>query len=272
MSEYVPVKAVVEDIVDDTSDIKTFTLKPEKKIEYRPGQFLEVSLFGVGEAPISITSTPSRDKLELSIKRVGKLTKEIHKLDEGDTLWIRGPYGNGFPVDELKGRDILFVGGGIGLAPLRSLINYVFDNRKDFGRITILYGARTPGDLVFRSELEEWKKRDNTTVLLTVDRCVEEDGVWNGEVCVVPNLIDKIDFDLSKTTAVVCGPPVMIRYTVKDLLEKGLTPEDIILTLERHMKCGVGKCGHCRIGDQYICLDGPVYRYSQLEGNKEYRL
>ncbi|HIE33665.1 MAG TPA: hydrogenase [Candidatus Altiarchaeales archaeon] len=271
---YVPYLADIENIVQETSDVKTFQIlfqdrKLKDSFKYIPGQFLEVSVFGYGEIPISIASPPTRDELEISVKKVGYATSVLHQAEIGDTIGVRGPYGNGFPIDELKGGDILFIGGGIGLAPLRSLINYIFDNRKDFGKIYILYGARTPEDIVFKNDLNSWKNEKNTEIHLTVD-CASED--WRGCVGVVPMLLEGIDLDIKNTTAIICGPPIMIKFTVKALTEKKCKDEQIIFTLERMMKCGIGKCGHCNIGEKYVCIDGPVFRYSEIKNVHEFML
>jgi sulfhydrogenase subunit gamma (sulfur reductase) len=254
--------------------VKTFQIslsgdKSRDVFEYLPGQFLEISVFGVGEAPISITSPPTRKDLEISVKRAGAVTECLHKAEVGDVIGIRGPYGNGFPLDKLKGGDVLFIGGGIGLAPLRSLINFMFDNRGKFGRIFILYGAKTPEDLVFRDELGSWMKEKDTEVYVTVDK---KDSKWKGDVGVVPKLLEKINPDLENTYAVVCGPPVMIKFTVKALIDMGFSDDQIIFTLERMMKCGIGKCGHCNIGSKYVCIDGPVFSYAEMKDVPEFRL
>jgi len=271
---YIPRIAEIKNIRQETPDVKTFQILLPKDssgeiLEYLPGQFLEISLFGIGEAPISITSSPSRRDLEISVKRVGRLTESLHEAEIGDKIGVRGPYGNGFPINELKERDIIFIGGGIGLAPLRSLINFIFDKRENFGKIFILYGARTPQDLVFRDELQSWNEEKNTEVHVTVDR---EDEEWKGNVGVVPKLLEKIKPDLKNTMAIICGPPIMIRFTVKALMELGLRDEQIVFTLERMMKCGIGKCGHCNIGNKYVCIDGPVFSYAEMKDVPEFKL
>ncbi len=271
---YLPHLAGISDIVAETPTVKTFTVsfrdeKLQESFTYNPGQFLEVSVFGVGEAPISISSAPTREKLKVSIKKMGKVTGSIHDADINDTVGVRGPYGNGFPIEKLGGRDILFIGGGIGLAPLRSLINYMLDKRGDFGRIYILYGARDPSELVFRDELKSWGKRSDVDVHITVDKA--DDG-WKGNVGVVPGLLKKITPSVKKTTAVICGPPIMIKYTIKALIDMKLKPDQIVFSLERMMKCGVGMCGHCSIGGRYVCRDGPVFTYEQMRNNLEFML
>lgn len=270
---YIPAIARIKEVRQETPDVKTLQISlPDeygKGFVYMPGQFLEISSFGVGEIPVSITSSPTREDLEISVKKVGRVTESLHEADAGDRVGIRGPYGNGFPVGDMRKRDILFIGGGIGLAPLRSLINYMFDTREDFGRIFILYGARTPKDLVFKNELKLWDGKDKGEVHVTVDRGGEG---WKGNVGVVPKLLEKIEPQLKKTTAVICGPPVMIRFTVKALRDRGFNDGQIIFTLERMMKCGIGKCGHCNIGEKYVCVDGPVFSYAEMKNIPEFRL
>jgi len=262
-----PQTATIADIRDETSDIKTFFLDVEKEAQgdpftYKPGQFVMLSLLGYGEAPISITSGPHlQDQLQLSIKKVGTLTGRVHSLNVGDRVGIRGPYGNGFPVEESQGKDILFVGGGIGLAPLRSVIQHVFNNRSQYGRVVIVYGARSPEDLVFTREYEEWASQPDTQLHITVDAA---DDSWDGNVGVVTTLLPQVDLNPDKTRCFVCGPPVMLPYVITDLMGMGYSTDEIILTMERHMKCGVGKCMHCYMGGKYICTDGPVFTYEEL--------
>ena len=265
---YLPDIALVEEKVEETGDVATFNLrfKDEKLQEafgYRPGQFLEVSVFGIGEIPISITSTPSRNgSIELSIKNVGLVSNAIHRLPVGAEIGLRGPFGNGFPYEKAFGKNVLFIAGGIGLAPLRSLINFALDNRDRFENITILYGSRTPSDLVFRGELDQWTKCPEVKTLITVDRGDEQ---WQGNVGVVTTLFPEADISRENAMAFVCGPPVMIPFVIRDLLKLGFSEHSIISTLERHMKCGVGKCGHCCVGDKYMCQDGPVFSYKEMK-------
>jgi len=264
---YTPDLAIIKKVCGEAAGIKTFTLEfqePEiqKSFDYRPGQFVELTVFGVGEAPISITSSPvNKGYLELTVAAVGKVTRALHLRKEKDIVGLRGPYGNGFPFDEVKGKNILFVGGGIGSAPLRSLINQMFAQRRDFAKISILYGVRESRFLCFIDDLEGWGKTENSEVLLTVDA---PDAKWWGNVGVVGSLLPKIDIDIKNTVAFICGPPIMIHFVLLDLLKMGFEEEQIITTMERRMECGVGKCGHCNIGKSYVCLDGPVFSYHQL--------
>jgi sulfhydrogenase subunit gamma (sulfur reductase) len=264
---YIPLKARIISIAEETPDVKTFELElvegNGKRPEFSPGQFLEVSYFGVGEAPFCISSSPTkRDAFDITVRSVGGVTRGLHGLNPKDIIGVRGPLGSGFPHEAVKGRDILFVGGGIGLPPLRSLINYMIDNRDDYGEITILYGARTSSDRVYKEECDGWAKRDDIRFMDTVD--VGDDS-WTGRVGVVTTLFDEIEPTPERTTAFTCGPPIMIKFVIQGLLKMGFTPDNIITTLERYMKCGVGKCGHCAIGHQYICVDGPVFSFAEIE-------
>lgn len=264
---YIPSKARIISIADETPDVKTFELQiidgSKKRPDFLPGQFIEASYFGVGEAPFCISSSPTKTAaFDITVRSVGSVTRGLHSLKVGDVVGIRGPVGNNFPFDAVRGRDIIFVGGGIGLPPLRSLINYMLDNRDDYGSITILYGARTASDRVYKGELVKWANRGDIDFLDTVD--VGEGG-WKGRVGVVTILFDEIKPSPKKTTAFTCGPPIMIKFVIQGLLKMGFAPENIITTLERYMKCGVGKCGHCAIGHKYVCLDGPVFSFAEIQ-------
>jgi sulfhydrogenase subunit gamma (sulfur reductase) len=265
---YLSRPAVIVDIRQETNDTKTFYLafkdkKYQEKFLYKPGQFIEVSLYGYGEAPFGMATSPTRkDCFITTIRSVGTLTKELHKLQVGNEVGIRGPFGNNFPFEEVKKKNILFMGGGIGLPPLRSLIHYMLDKRKDYYNITVLYGARTPKDLVYKEELKEWEKSKDLKLLVTVDAA---DETWKGNVGVVGSLLKQVNLDVLNTYAFVCGPPIMIRFAIQDLLKLNFPEENIITTLERYMKCGVGKCGHCAIGYKYVCVDGPVFNYKQIK-------
>ena len=264
-----PMRIVRITVESSTRDTRTFELEwvnPEdgRAFLYLPGQFAELSVLGSGEAPISITSSPTQPNLQFCIKRMGVVTTAIHYMKEGDTLGVRGPYGNTFPLDLFKGKNILFIAGGIGLAPLRSVINYMLDDshRKDYKDITVLYGARTPGDLLFKYDLKAWGERPDVAYLETVDRAA---AGYAGRVGFVPALLDQTAPKPKDTVAITCGPPIMIKYVLKSLTELGFPPEMIITTLEMRMKCGIGKCGRCNIGKYYVCIDGPVFSYAQLQ-------
>ncbi len=271
---YSPNLAEITDIRQETPDIKTFKLKfqdqaVQDSFNYKPGQFVEFSVFGEGESPFCLSNSPTRKSgIECSIKKMGKVTQALHELDIGDTIGIRGPYGNGFPIADLKDKNLLFVAGGIGLAPLRSLINHCLDNRGEFKTITIVNGARSSKDLVYKSEYPAWEKAKNTKLYLTVD-CQEEN--WTCMVGVVPKILEQLAPACQNSVAIVCGPPIMIKYTLPVLLKIGFCPEAIITTLEMKMKCGLGKCGRCNVGKMYICKDGPVFSYAQLK-NLNYEL
>jgi sulfite reductase subunit B len=242
-------------------------LKNGRDLGHQPGQFVEVSLFGIGEAPISISSSPTqKGSFELAVRAVGNVTKALHSLSSGASLGIRGPFGKGFPVEELKGKDILFVAGGIGLVPLRSLINYVLDNRPAYGRVLVLFGAKTPAEQLFLEELARWRASKEMEYLETVDR---SDGQWQGNVGVITTLFRKMAIDPKKTVAVIVGPPIMYRFAILEAQAKGIPDDQLIVSLERRMKCGVGKCGHCQINNLYVCQEGPVFNYAKIKDVKE---
>ena len=267
---YLPKLMTISEIVDETWDIKTFKLSPADEAddtwnEFRAGQFGVFSIFGQGEAPFGMANSPTRNEfIECSIKRAGKVTAAFHELNVGDTVGFRGPYGNGFPLEELSGKNLLFVGGGIGLAPLRSLIQNCLDTRENFSDITILYGARSTGDLVYKDELAEWKGMSGVETVLTVDPGGEDDD-WKGKVGFVPTVLEEMKPSPENTVLVTCGPPIMIKFVLASAAQLGFTPEQIVTTLEMKMKCGLGKCGRCNIGPKYICKDGPVFTYAELK-------
>jgi sulfhydrogenase subunit gamma (sulfur reductase) len=267
---YVPTMARLLQAEQITELERLFTLElPEgHSLGNEPGQFVEVSLFGIGEAPISISSSPSRSNgtFELCVRRVGDVTSAMHRLEPGSMLGIRGPFGNPFPIANMKGKDILFAAGGLGLAPLRSLINEVLDQRGLFGRVIILYGTKQPSEILFKDELAEWAERDDVEFHMTVDRGDED---WQGNVGVITTLFPKITINSRATVAATCGPPIMYRFVLMELLGKGIPETQIYLSLERRMKCGVGKCGHCQINELYCCQDGPVFRYADIKGFEE---
>ncbi len=252
-------------IVELTGKEKLFTvvLPDDETLDHDPGQFVEVSLFGVGEAPISICSSPTQfDSFELCVRKAGRFTEALHLLKEGDEVGIRGPFGIGFPVVPLEGNDVLLIAGGLGIAPLRSLINYIIANRRDFGKVDILLGCRDPQSMLFGHELEMWRKRIDINFLCSVDRAAPD---WQGNVGLITQLIPGVNLTPQKTFAVACGPPVMYRFVIAELLKKGIPEQQIYLSLERHMKCGLGKCGHCQIHDVYCCQDGPVFPYNRVK-------
>ncbi|MDY6324837.1 MAG: FAD/NAD(P)-binding protein [Catonella sp.] len=262
----IPRVAVVKEIIQETGDVKTFRVVGEdgkKLFEHIPGQCAMLSAPGIGEAMISITSSPTiKEYQEFSIKKVGILTSYLHSIEPGQEILVRGPYGNGFPVDTtFKGKDLLFIAGGIGVAPLHSVINYCRAHRSDYGHLTVVYGSRSKEDLVDLKEMqEEWMKEDNMDVYLTIDR--EEEG-WDGHVGFVPNYVTELNLPNTQT-AVLCGPPIMIHFTLDGLKKLGFQDNQVYTTLEMRMKCGIGKCGRCNVGDKFVCKDGPVFSFEEL--------
>ena len=262
----IPHIGVITDVRIDTPDIKTFrvvTLDGKKAFNHRPGQCAMLSIPGVGEAMFSITSSPTNEEfMEFSIKKCGCVTEWLHQIEVGQQITIRGPYGNGFPVETaFKGKDLVFIAGGIGLAPLRSIINYVRDKRENYGKVTVIYGSRSDADLVDYEEIKnEWTKEPDFNIYLTIDR---ETETWDGHVGFVPNYVKEVGLD-NTATAVLCGPPIMIKFTLANLQELGFKTNQIFTTLELKMKCAIGKCGRCNVGDKYVCKDGPVFRCDQL--------
>ncbi|HEX3015383.1 MAG TPA: FAD/NAD(P)-binding protein [Desulfobacteria bacterium] len=266
VSPLVPVVCKITKIVTETPDVKTFhvsTLDGKKPFTPMPGQLGMVSILNAGEGMFSIT-TQGENHLEFSIKRCGVLTDALHEAEVGQNITVRGPYGNGFPLDFCKGKDILFIGGGIGLAPVRSLITYSIAHRQDFGKLQVIYGSRSPADLVFKEDLfENWTKVPDLELNLTVDR---GDESWKGNVGFVPAFIEQLaPSPKGDKVCVLCGPPIMIKFCLQSLAKLGFKNENIITTLEMRMKCGVGKCGRCNIGSCFVCLDGPVFTLAQLQ-------
>ena len=266
---YLPHIVVIEKIIEETPGVRTLHFnfkdkKLQKEFTFESGQFGEYSVFGIGEAPFCISSSPTRhDHLEFTVQRVGRVTNALHRLGVGAEIGFRGPYGNSFPLDFLKGKSsLVFVGGGIGLAPLRSLIWNVIDNRDKYKKIDIIYGARSPADLCFGYDLEAWGKDKTVNMVTTVDR---GDDAWKGKVGVVPKILEEVAPSASNAVAIVCGPPIMIRFTFPVLEKLGFAPEQMLTTLEKRMKCGIGKCGRCNIGNVYVCRDGPVFSYAQIK-------
>jgi NAD(P)H-flavin reductase len=228
--------------------------------QHQPGQFVMLSLPGTGEAPISISSSPSRPGiLELCVRRAGRVTNALYRMKTNDVVGLRGPYGNGFPVHDIVGNDLLLAAGGLGMAPLRSLLWYALDNRDRFKRIILMYGSKTPGDMLFREELVSLVDRSDLTCLLTVDR--DPTGTWKNHIGLLPKLFDYTEIDPARTYAAVCGPPVVYKFMLERLLDLGFAKDRILMSLERRMKCGVGKCGHCSVGYKYTCLHGPIFTY-----------
>lgn len=263
---YQPVFCRVTRISDLTPAEKLFRIEmPEgRELNHKPGQFVQVSIMGLGEAPISVSSSPTRKGyFELGVRNAGTLTNAMHQMKVGDELGIRGPFGTYFDVVKLKGKDLLLISGGCGLAPMRSLIQYCEDKPEEFGKLFILYGAKSPNDLLYKDELVNWRGSEIFDTHITVDN-VPQGTCYDGHLGLITTLIPPLRIEPDKTVAVVVGPPVMYRFVISELIKKGLKEEQIIVSLERYMKCGVGKCGHCTIEHLYCCLDGPVFWYNEI--------
>jgi NAD(P)H-flavin reductase len=263
----VPEVATIEEIRDEIREVKTFYLSIDNKdiwsnFKYRSGQFIMCTIFGAGEFAVSLPPSPENDRFHITVRTVGKVTSALHALKPGDKVGIRGPFGNGFPFDEFKGKNLVYVAGGIGLIPLRSSIVHALQHKKDFGRVLVLHGARTPDDLMYKENLKEWQGFEGFETYITVDVPTPD---WKGETGFVHTLFDKANLPIDNTIAFVCGPPVMFNTVIGELMKRGLSDENIYSTLERHMKCGVGKCQHCAVGRTLVCTDGPVYTYRQIK-------
>ena len=265
---YLPYAATITQVIKETPGITTLRVVLDDKdamrsFRFEPGQLGQLSLFGVGEATFVINSPPTRmEYLQFSIMKAGEVTTALHSLQAGDAVGVRAPFGNSFPYNDMKGKDILFVGGGIGMAPLRTLLLYMLDTRKDYGKITLLYGARSPQDMAYAYEVPEWMAGRNMEVILTIDR--EADG-WQHKVGLIPNVLLEMNPSPRNCVAVTCGPPIMIKFSLQALDKLHFAPEQIFTTLERRMKCGIGLCGRCNIGGKYVCVDGPVFSFAELK-------
>jgi len=269
---YIPMLAKIKSIISENEvrDIKTIELEFQKEEEYKafdyiPGQFAEISIIGRGECPIGIASSPTEEgTIKFTIKKMGTVTSAFHNCDIGDTIGVRGPLGNGWPMEELKGQNIVVIGGGFAFSTLRSLVLYVLDDkhRKDYGDITVIYGNRDSGEVLYRDVLEEWEKRDDINVVLTIDR--EEEG-WTRKVGFVAAIVKEVAPSPDNAVAIICGPPIMIRTAVDELVKIGWSDENILNSLEMRMKCGIGKCGRCNIGSKFVCIDGPVFSLAELK-------
>ena len=261
---YRPWPARITSIRDLTDKEKLFELRlidgaVRDAFQFDAGQFVEVSIFGVGEAPISISSAPSKGGfIELCVRNAGDVSGALHQKQCGDIVGLRGPFGRGFPFEQMKGHDVLLVAGGLGIAPLKSLINHIHDERHDFGRVTILLGAKNPGEILFRKQFDMWKHREDFDLIMTVD---QPDDTWDGEVGLVTKLFERLEIDPNNTYGAICGPPVMYRFVIDEMRGKKMDVDKIYVSFERRMKCGIGKCGHCGVGHQYACVDGPVFNY-----------
>ena len=269
---YIPMLTKVKSIISENEvrDIKTFELEFQKEEEYKafdyiPGQFAEISIIGKGECPIGIASSPTEEgTIKFTIKKMGTVTSSFHNCEIGDTIGVRGPLGNGWPMEDLKGKNIVIIGGGFAFSTLRSLVLYVLDDkyRKYYGDLTVIYGNRDSGEVLYRDVLEEWEKRDDINVVLTIDR--EEEG-WTRKVGFVAAIVKEVAPSPDNAVAIICGPPIMIRTAVDELVKIGWKDEQILNSLEMRMKCGIGKCGRCNIGEKFVCIDGPVFSLAELK-------
>lgn len=269
---YLPMPVRIEDIIieNEARDIKTFKLifvdkEDEKRFSFLPGQFVELSVFGIGECPIGIASSPTeKGYLLFTVKRAGVVTTQLHRSEIGENIGVRGPLGNTYPFDKMERKNILIVGGGFAFTTLRATIMYILkkSNRNRFKGMTVIYGARNSGELVYKNELWEWEKQSAMKTYITVDKGDKE---WNRRVGYVPTVLKEVAPSSKETIALVCGPPIMIKFTLPVLDELGFTPESIFMSLEMRMKCGIGKCGRCNIGHKYVCKDGPVFSFAELQ-------
>jgi NAD(P)H-flavin reductase len=261
-----PLPFTVKQFIYETHDTFSLDLAPKNEsdaIAFQPGQFNMLYAFGVGEIPISISGPATGDKgLIHTIRKVGTVTEALNKLNTGDTVGLRGPFGNGWPIENSKGQDIVIIAGGIGLAPLRSALYALLDQRDEFGEIALLYGVRSPKDLLFIKEFKMWQEKFGVQVKVTVDHAGSD---WHGNVGVVTTSIPRVSFDPQNTVAMICGPEVMMKYSVAELKHLGTKDDSIYITMERNMKCAVGFCGHCQFGPAFICKDGPVFQYNRVK-------
>lgn len=261
---YQPINAKITDVIDESPTIKSFVVVPEKKFKFETGQFVELTLPGEGEAPFTPSSSPSdSQKMEITIMKAGRVTSLLHQCKKGQKVGIRGPFGNGYPIDDFAGREVYIVGGGVGLAPIRSLFLTLVDRINDFKSVVCRFGAKTPEDFIYKSDLfGPWQKIRGVNMKLTVDNA---NGKWKDNVGVVTTILAPDDVDVRRSVAVVCGPPIMMKFTTLKLLEFGFKPANIYLSMEKNMSCGIGKCGHCMLGKFYVCKDGPVFTYEQIK-------
>ncbi len=266
---YQPVKAHVEEVIQETPSIKTFVLRPSTPIGFQTGQFVELTVPGFGEAPFTPSSSPEiEEKMDVTVMKAGKMTAALHEVQCGEWIGLRGPFGLGYPLGDFVGKEILIVGGGVGLAPLRSLFFALVHRLDAYERIIFCYGARTPSDIVYKDAvLNHWPNLDSRiSFRMTVDR---GDDTWKGNVGLVTKTLDNLDVSIPGSVAIVCGPPIMMKFSTLKLLDLGFKPEQIYLSMEKNMSCGIGKCGHCQLGKYYVCRDGPVFTYGQIKDARE---
>lgn len=266
---YLPIEAKIEKIIDETSNIKTFVIKPKEPVPFKTGQFVSITVPGVGEAPFTPSSSPLiKERFDVTIMNVGSVTKVLHGLRGGETIGVRGPFGAGYPVEKFYDREVLIVGGGVGMAPLRSLLLTLISQIHKFKKVVLCYGTKTPEDVVYKPLFEEWRKIKGLEILRSVDKC-PSGYKWDETTGVVTCLLDKCNVHVSNSVAVVCGPPIMMKFATLKLVDMKFRPADIYLSMERNMSCGVGKCGHCAIGPHFPCKDGPVFTYEKVKSEPE---
>lgn len=265
---YNPIKAKLVDVIEESPTIKTFVFNNSNGgFSFETGQFAELQVPGLGEAPFTPSSNPAvKEQFDITVMKVGRVTDNLHSIQKGAELGIRGPYGKGYPLNEFKGKEVYIVGGGVGLAPLRSLLLALLNNKEDYKKIILRYGARTPNDIIYKNLVKDWQKGSDIDVRLTVDKA---DKSWEGNEGVVTTILDKKDINIGNAVGIVCGPPVMMKFATFKLIEMGFKDSQIYLSLEKNMSCGIGKCGHCRVGNFYCCKDGPVFTYDQIKNFPE---
>ena len=260
---YQPINGEITEVIEESPTIKSFVVKTEEPFKFQTGQFVELTLPGRGEAPFTPSSSPQEtEQMEISIMKAGRITGLLHDCRKGQSVGIRGPFGNGYPVEDFVGKEVYI--GGVGLAPIRSLFLTLVDRIRDFKRVVCRYGVKSPEDFIYKQDLfGPWQKINGVDMKLTVDSA---NGDWKGNVGVVTTILEPGDIDVKNAVAVVCGPPIMMRYATLKLLDFKFAPKDIYLSIEKNMSCGIGKCGHCMVGKYYVCKDGPVFTYEQLKG------
>lgn len=269
---YKPMEVKMVSVFRENKTVNTYRLKftdkeDEKKFRFHPGQFAMFAVNGIGECPLSMASSPyEKSFFEISVRNVGNVTNEMSKMKKGDTLGVRGPFGYGYPLENMKGKDIVIVVGGIGFPPLGSAIEYILKNRKDYGKVFVIYGEKDLDDIIFKNRIKKWTKEKGFTVLVTIETPCKK---WSGCVGLVTDLFSKIKVDGKKTAGLTCGPPMMVKFVIEGFKKLGICEGNMYVSLERMMQCGIGKCGHCNIGDKYVCRDGPVFSYCDIKDNVE---
>jgi NAD(P)H-flavin reductase len=260
---YRPIKAKVEDVITETSNIKTFVFRPEEPMSFEAGQFMQVGVPGIGECPFTPSSDPKKtETIEFTVMKAGEVTSKLHNMKPGEIVGLRGPYGKPYPLKDFHGKDIYIVGGGVGLAPLRSLLFALFHEIDNLRKIEVRFGARTPNDISYKNAIEEWKKHKKTNLVISVD---SGGPGWTGNVGLVTTILKETDVEIKNAVAIVCGPPIMMKFVNTRLLDMGFRDKDIYLSMEKNMSCGIGKCFHCNLGKYFVCKDGPVFTWEQIK-------